>query len=170
MESKKIISHFELSNGDFLTKIPASPLSPFNSCLTIGIGTVCRSVTATPLDISPLIIEPFIIRDILSVSREISTLEPTPVNTPNVIPSLAANWGVISIFANLVDRGISRDLLRDVRAPIGLNIGALTAEEIGISIAAELIAARRGVLAPAGAMSERVAEFFQTGASGPKNP
>lgn len=71
---------------------------------------------------------------------------------------------VISTFANLVARGISRELLRNVRAPIGLNIGALTAEEIGISIAAELIAVRRGVVSPAGAMSERVAEFFQPGA------
>jgi xanthine dehydrogenase accessory factor len=72
---------------------------------------------------------------------------------------------VVSIYANLVARGISRDLLRSVRAPIGLGIGAVTAEEIGISITAELIAARRGVVSPGGAMSERVAEFFQTGAS-----
>ncbi|MEW6510110.1 MAG: XdhC family protein [Bacteroidota bacterium] len=76
---------------------------------------------------------------------------------------------VISTFANLVERAISRDLLRKVRAPIGLGIGALTAEEIGISITAELIAVRRGNVTPAGAMSEQVAEFFQTGAYS-KNP
>jgi xanthine dehydrogenase accessory factor len=77
---------------------------------------------------------------------------------------------VISTYANLVDRGIPRDLLRNIRAPIGLGIGALTAEEIGISITAELIAVRRGVASAAGAMSERVAEFFQPGASGQENP
>jgi len=77
---------------------------------------------------------------------------------------------VIATFDHLVDRGISRELLRDVRAPIGLNIGALTAEEIGISITAELITVRRGLMSAAGAMSERVAEFFQAGTSRPKNP
>jgi xanthine dehydrogenase accessory factor len=76
---------------------------------------------------------------------------------------------VLATFANLVGRGISRDLLRNIRAPIGLEIGALTAEEIGISITAELIAVRRGVVSPAGGMSERIAEFFQPGVS-PKNP
>jgi len=39
--------------------------------------------------------------------------------------------------------GVSEDSLSKVHAPIGLNIGARTAEEIGISIAAELIAVRR---------------------------
>jgi xanthine dehydrogenase accessory factor len=68
---------------------------------------------------------------------------------------------VISTFTHLASRGISVDLLRNVRAPIGLGIGALTAEEIGISITAELIAVRRGAVSPAGAMSGRVAEFFQ---------
>jgi len=71
---------------------------------------------------------------------------------------------VVATFANLVRRGISRDLLRDVHAPIGLNIGALTAEEIGVSITAELIAVRRGAVSPAGMMSDRVTEFFHTGA------
>jgi xanthine dehydrogenase accessory factor len=69
---------------------------------------------------------------------------------------------VISTFTHLVRRGISRELLRKIRAPIGLGIGALTAEEIGISITAELIAVRRGARSPAGAMSGRVAEFFQS--------
>ncbi len=77
---------------------------------------------------------------------------------------------VISTYGNLISRGISRDLLRNIHAPIGLDIGAMTAEEIGISITAELIAVRRGVLSPAGLLSDRVAEFFQAGASSPGNP
>jgi xanthine dehydrogenase accessory factor len=56
-------------------------------------------------------------------------------------------------FGNLRQRGISEIRLRKVRAPIGLSIGARTAEEIGISITAELIAVRRGVLGEAGPMS-----------------
>jgi xanthine dehydrogenase accessory factor len=70
---------------------------------------------------------------------------------------------VIATFENLAGRGISRELLAKVHAPIGLDVGALTAEEIGISITAELIAVRRGVPSPAGSMSDRVAEFFQSG-------
>jgi xanthine dehydrogenase accessory factor len=50
--------------------------------------------------------------------------------------------------AKIVDRaleeGVSADWLRIVRAPVGLDIGAVTPEEIAVSIAAELIAVRRG--------------------------
>jgi xanthine dehydrogenase accessory factor len=40
--------------------------------------------------------------------------------------------------------GFSVEQLRSLHAPIGLNIGALTPEEIAVSIAAELIQVRRG--------------------------
>jgi xanthine dehydrogenase accessory factor len=88
------------------------------------------------------------------------------VQTPaRYIGMIGSKRKVVSTFANLARRGISHDLLRNVHAPIGLNIGALTAEEIGVSVTAELIAVRRGVVSPAGMLSDRVAEFFQKGAS-----
>ncbi len=88
------------------------------------------------------------------------------VNTQaRYIGMIGSKRKVISTYANLVRRGISRDLLRNVHAPIGLDIGAMTAEEIGVSVTAELIAVRRGVVSHAGMLSDRVAEFFQTGAS-----
>jgi xanthine dehydrogenase accessory factor len=43
----------------------------------------------------------------------------------------------------LKDRGTDETLLAGVHAPIGLDIGAEGPEEIAVSIAAELIAARR---------------------------
>jgi len=50
--------------------------------------------------------------------------------------------------AQLVERalaeGVSADWLRAVRSPVGLDIGAVTPEEIAVSILAELIAVRRG--------------------------
>jgi xanthine dehydrogenase accessory factor len=50
--------------------------------------------------------------------------------------------------AKVVDRalteGVSAEWLRTVRAPVGLDIGAVTPEEIAVSILAELIAVRRG--------------------------
>jgi xanthine dehydrogenase accessory factor len=46
----------------------------------------------------------------------------------------------------LVHDGVSAAWLRTLRAPIGVNIGAITPEEIAVSILAELIAVRRGRL------------------------
>ena len=48
------------------------------------------------------------------------------------------------IFDQLRAEGISDDALRGVHAPIGLDIGAITPQEIGVSIVAELIAAKHG--------------------------
>ena len=62
---------------------------------------------------------------------------------------------VIATFEHLVSRGVPRDLLERVHAPIGLAIGAMTAEEIAISITAELIAVRRGVPSSFPAMSDQ---------------
>ena len=53
--------------------------------------------------------------------------------------------------ARLVERGLEEglpaDWLRAVHAPVGLDIGAVTPEEIAVSILAELIAVRRGRIA-----------------------
>jgi xanthine dehydrogenase accessory factor len=51
----------------------------------------------------------------------------------------------IGIFKELQKEGISSHLFDRVRAPIGLDIGAITPEEIAVSITSELIAARRNV-------------------------
>jgi xanthine dehydrogenase accessory factor len=53
---------------------------------------------------------------------------------------------IIKIFEDLREQGCSTEQLSRVHAPIGLNIGAVTPAEIAISIAAELIALRRGRL------------------------
>jgi xanthine dehydrogenase accessory factor len=47
------------------------------------------------------------------------------------------------VFAHLRSRGISREKLEQVHAPIGLDIGAETPEEIAVSIVAELIRIKR---------------------------
>ncbi len=51
---------------------------------------------------------------------------------------------ILAIFEDLGRQGIPRALLARVRAPIGLDIGAVTPAEIAVSIAAELVAHRRG--------------------------
>jgi len=48
------------------------------------------------------------------------------------------------IFDELLGEGMSDESLKGVHAPIGLDIGAITPQEIAISIVAELIAAKHG--------------------------
>jgi xanthine dehydrogenase accessory factor len=59
--------------------------------------------------------------------------------------------------ARLTDRlladGVDPEWLRALHAPVGLDIGAVTPEEIAVSILAELVAARRGKLADRGVPS-----------------
>jgi xanthine dehydrogenase accessory factor len=49
----------------------------------------------------------------------------------------------IAIYRELQKEGLSADLFKRVHAPVGLDIGAVTPEEIAVSITAELIAIRR---------------------------
>jgi len=55
---------------------------------------------------------------------------------------------VLEIYKILESEGVPREQLERVHAPIGIDIGALTPEEIGVSIVAELIAVRRNVPVP----------------------
>lgn len=50
---------------------------------------------------------------------------------------------VLEIYKVLEEEGVPREKLERVHAPIGLAIGALTPEEIAVSIVAEMIAVRR---------------------------
>jgi xanthine dehydrogenase accessory factor len=54
---------------------------------------------------------------------------------------------VATILARAEEAGTCPEALRDLRAPIGLPIGAETPEEIAVSIAAEMIAVLRGAVA-----------------------
>jgi len=49
-----------------------------------------------------------------------------------------------TVYENLRKNGIPAEKLARVHAPIGLDIGALTPEEIAVSIVAEMIQVRRG--------------------------
>ena len=52
---------------------------------------------------------------------------------------------VVHIFAALQEQGVAAEELASVHAPLGLEIGAQTPDEIAVSILAEMIAVRRGV-------------------------
>lgn len=50
---------------------------------------------------------------------------------------------ISKLFQRLLDDGFAPEKLKNVRAPVGLDIGAVTVEEIALSIASELVAFRR---------------------------
>jgi xanthine dehydrogenase accessory factor len=51
---------------------------------------------------------------------------------------------IARLYALLEDEGVARAALEGVHAPIGLDIGAVTPQEIAVSIVAEIVAHRRG--------------------------
>jgi xanthine dehydrogenase accessory factor len=65
---------------------------------------------------------------------------------------------VRGVFERLRQEGVPAARLADVRAPIGLAIGAVTPEEIAVAILAEMTAVRRGVPAGAFAPEETLTE------------
>jgi xanthine dehydrogenase accessory factor len=67
---------------------------------------------------------------------------------------------VIATYKNLIGRGVPVADLKKVHAPIGLDIGAVTAEEIAVSIAAEMVRVRRGCEAPSNSISDQLKEWF----------
>ena len=52
---------------------------------------------------------------------------------------------VISVYNELEKDGVAREKLDRVNAPIGMEIGAITPEEIAVAIVAEMIAVRRKI-------------------------
>jgi len=67
------------------------------------------------------------------------------VSTPAAYIGLIGSKAKIArLYGLLEDEGVSRAVLEGVHAPIGLDIGAVTPQEIAVSIVAELVAHRRG--------------------------
>jgi xanthine dehydrogenase accessory factor len=68
------------------------------------------------------------------------------VQTPaRYIGMIGSKRKTITIFKELQKEGLAAELFDRVHAPVGLDIGAITPEEIAVAITAELIAKRRNV-------------------------
>lgn len=55
---------------------------------------------------------------------------------------------VLIVYRNLIESGIPADSLGNIFAPIGLDIGSRTPEEIGLAVVAEIVNVKRGGPAP----------------------
>jgi xanthine dehydrogenase accessory factor len=65
------------------------------------------------------------------------------VNTPSrYIGMIGSKRKVISVYRELEKEGVPREKFRRVRAPVGLDVGAVTPEEIAVAIVGEMIAER----------------------------
>jgi xanthine dehydrogenase accessory factor len=83
---------------------------------------------------------------------------------PRYIGMIGSRRRVRAAFHALLEAGTPRDVLAAIRAPIGLEIQAETPAEIAVSIAAELVAVRRGAEAGSISARERVLDrFLSTG-------
>lgn len=66
-----------------------------------------------------------------------------PGTYPKYLGMIGSRRRISELFHLLEEEGVDRDLLANIHAPIGLTIGALTPQEIAVSILAELIQCRR---------------------------
>jgi xanthine dehydrogenase accessory factor len=83
------------------------------------------------------------------------------VRTPaRYIGMIGSGKKVTATYARLQEEGVPIALLKRVHAPIGMEIGAVTAEEIAVSIVAELIHVRRKSSSSPATMSKRMERWF----------
>ena len=85
---------------------------------------------------------------------------------PAYIGMIGSRRRVRATFLQLLDDGIPKERLADIHAPVGLDIGAETPEEIAVAVAAELVKVRRGGTAASLRDLEHVAERFFPGGEG----
>ncbi len=79
---------------------------------------------------------------------------------PAYIGMIGSRRRVRATYVQLVDEGFGRDLIDRIHAPVGLDVGAETPEEIAVAVAAELVMLRRGGTGTPLKNVERVAERF----------
>lgn len=65
-------------------------------------------------------------------------------STPDYVGMIGSKRRTRIVISHLRDEGIDEKLLENVYAPIGLDIGAVSPEEVALAILAEIIAVRRG--------------------------
>jgi xanthine dehydrogenase accessory factor len=85
---------------------------------------------------------------------------------PAYIGMIGSRRRVRATYVQLIEEGFDRTLIDRIHAPVGLDIGSETPEEIAVSVAAELVMLRRGGTGVPLKDRERVAERFFTESRG----
>ncbi len=63
---------------------------------------------------------------------------------PDYVGMIGSRRRTNIVLGRLRESGVSEEVLREVRAPVGLDIGAVSPEEVALAILAEVVAHRRG--------------------------
>ena len=63
---------------------------------------------------------------------------------PDYVGMIGSKRRTNIVLARLRETGVNEENLKEVRAPVGLDIGAVAPEEVALAILAEIVAARRG--------------------------
>ena len=71
-------------------------------------------------------------------------LESALTTRARYIGLLGSRRKTLMIYRRLIQQGVSAERIKEVYAPVGLNIGGLTPEELAVSIMSEIIMVRRG--------------------------
>lgn len=79
---------------------------------------------------------------------------------PAYIGMIGSRRRVRATYVQLLEEGLDRELIDRIYAPVGLDIGAETPEEIAVAVAAELVMLHRGGTGVSLKDVERVAERF----------
>ena len=115
----------------------------FPSAADVVVGEVAPWLTAA--DLPPAA---FVVVVTRGHSHDLEAMRALAGRDLRYVGMIGSRAKVARILDALRESGASPDWLAKVRAPIGLDIGAITPEEIALSIVAEMIAVRRGVAAP----------------------
>jgi xanthine dehydrogenase accessory factor len=63
---------------------------------------------------------------------------------PDYVGMIGSRRRTNIVLERLRESGVADEILREVRAPIGLDIGAVSPEEVALAVLAEIVATRRG--------------------------
>jgi xanthine dehydrogenase accessory factor len=114
----------------------------FPDAATIVVDSIPEWITRTPLPSSACVV--VLTRGHRQDYDAIRALAGRDLRYVGLIGSRAK---VAKVVERARQEGVPADWLRALRAPVGLDIGAVTPEEIAVSILAELVAVRRGKIA-----------------------
>ena len=132
---------------------PASVLTFWSSMIEIVSATRERFPENTRLFVQPfekglgefqVVPDDFVLIVTRGHSHDQVALESAIQTEAGYVGLVGSRRKIQLLVQNLLEKGYSRESFKNLYAPIGLEIGSETPEEIAVSVAAEMIALRKG--------------------------